>query len=136
MSGSTFTITNPGPFASYASAPVINQPDVAVLCIDGITSRPVAVGDAIAIHHTGILSFSYDHRPATAQPHRRSCGTSATPSRTAAGMPGSASGPRSAPEDLGHDPVEVAVPLDHGPVTAVRDDVEVGVAGQRIPRGS
>jgi pyruvate dehydrogenase E2 component (dihydrolipoamide acetyltransferase) len=62
MSGSTFTITNPGPFASCGSAPAINQPDVAILCTDGIIRRPVAVGDAIAIHHAGILGFSYDHR--------------------------------------------------------------------------
>jgi pyruvate dehydrogenase E2 component (dihydrolipoamide acetyltransferase) len=62
MSGSTFTITNPGPFASYASAPVINQPNVAILSTDGIARRPVAVGDAIAIHHVSILGFSYDHR--------------------------------------------------------------------------
>ena len=62
MSGSTFTITNPGPFASYASAPVINQPNVAILSTDGIKRRPVAVGDAIAIHHTSILGLSYDHR--------------------------------------------------------------------------
>jgi pyruvate dehydrogenase E2 component (dihydrolipoamide acetyltransferase) len=62
MSGSTFTITNPGPFASYASAPVINQPNVAILSTDGIGRRPVAVGDAIAIHHMGIMGFSYDHR--------------------------------------------------------------------------
>jgi pyruvate dehydrogenase E2 component (dihydrolipoamide acetyltransferase) len=62
MSGSTFTITNPGPFASYASAPVINQPNVAILSTDGIARRPVAVGDAIAIHHMSILGFSYDHR--------------------------------------------------------------------------
>ena len=62
MSGSTFTITNPGPFASYASAPVINQPNVAILSTDGIARRPVAVGDAIAIHHMSVLGFSYDHR--------------------------------------------------------------------------
>ena len=62
MSGSTFTITNPGPFASYASSPVINQPNVAILSTDGIARRPVAVGDAIAIHHMSILGFSYDHR--------------------------------------------------------------------------
>jgi len=62
MSGSTFTITNPGPFASYASAPVINQPNVAILSTEGIARRPVAVGDAIAIHHMSILGFSYDHR--------------------------------------------------------------------------
>jgi pyruvate dehydrogenase E2 component (dihydrolipoamide acetyltransferase) len=62
MSGSTFTITNPGPFASYASAPVINQPNVAILSTDGIKRRPVAVGDAIAIHHMSVLGLSYDHR--------------------------------------------------------------------------
>ena len=62
LSGSTFTITNPGPFASYASAPVINQPNVGILSTDGIKRRPVAVGDAIAIHHTSVLGLSYDHR--------------------------------------------------------------------------
>jgi pyruvate dehydrogenase E2 component (dihydrolipoamide acetyltransferase) len=62
MSGSTFTITNPGPFASYASSPVINQPNVAILCTDGVTRRPVAVGDAIAIHAMGIIGLVYDHR--------------------------------------------------------------------------
>ncbi|MGV0715267.1 2-oxo acid dehydrogenase subunit E2 [Mycolicibacterium sp. XJ662] len=62
MSGSTFTITNPGPFASYASAPIINQPNVAILCTDGVKRRPVAVGDAIAIHAVGIIGLVYDHR--------------------------------------------------------------------------
>jgi 2-oxoglutarate dehydrogenase E2 component (dihydrolipoamide succinyltransferase) len=62
MQGSTFTITNPGPFASWASAPIINQPNVAILCTDGVKRRPVAVGDAIAIHPTGIIGLVYDHR--------------------------------------------------------------------------
>jgi pyruvate dehydrogenase E2 component (dihydrolipoamide acetyltransferase) len=62
MTGSTFTITNPGPFASYASAPIINQPNVAILCTDGVKRRPVAVGDSIAIHSTGIVGLVYDHR--------------------------------------------------------------------------
>ena len=62
MTGSTFTITNPGPFASYASAPIINQPNVAILCTDGVKRRPVAVGDAIAIHAVGIIGLVYDHR--------------------------------------------------------------------------
>ena len=31
VTGSTFTITNPGPFGSYVSLPVINQPNVAIL---------------------------------------------------------------------------------------------------------
>jgi pyruvate dehydrogenase E2 component (dihydrolipoamide acetyltransferase) len=62
MQGSTFTITNPGPFASYASAPIINQPNVAILCTDGVKRRPVAIGDPIAIHPTGIIGLVYDHR--------------------------------------------------------------------------
>ena len=62
MQGSTFTITNPGPFASWASAPIINQPNTAILCTDGVKRRPVAVGDMIAIHPTGIIGLVYDHR--------------------------------------------------------------------------
>jgi len=62
MTGSTFTITNPGPFSSYASAPIINQPNVAILCTDGVKRRPVAVGDAIAIHPVGIIGMVYDQR--------------------------------------------------------------------------
>jgi 2-oxoglutarate dehydrogenase E2 component (dihydrolipoamide succinyltransferase) len=62
MRGSTFTITNPGPFASYASSPIINQPNVGILCTDGVKRRPVAVGDAIAIHPTGVVGLVYDHR--------------------------------------------------------------------------
>jgi pyruvate dehydrogenase E2 component (dihydrolipoamide acetyltransferase) len=62
LRGSTFTITNPGPFGTYASAPIINQPNVGILALDGIARRPTAVGDAIAIHHTGLLGLSYDHR--------------------------------------------------------------------------
>jgi pyruvate dehydrogenase E2 component (dihydrolipoamide acetyltransferase) len=62
MSGSTFTITNPGPFSSYASSPIINQPNVAIPCTDGVKKRPVAVGDAIAVHPVGIIGLVYDHR--------------------------------------------------------------------------
>jgi pyruvate dehydrogenase E2 component (dihydrolipoamide acetyltransferase) len=62
MSGSTFTITNPGPFSSYASSPLINQPNVGILCTDGVKRRPVAVGDAIAVHAVGIIGLVYDHR--------------------------------------------------------------------------
>jgi 2-oxoglutarate dehydrogenase E2 component (dihydrolipoamide succinyltransferase) len=65
--GGTFTITNPGPFGSYATLPIINQPQVAILSTDGIKKRPVVVtgpdgDDAIAIHHTGLLVLTWDHR--------------------------------------------------------------------------
>jgi pyruvate dehydrogenase E2 component (dihydrolipoamide acetyltransferase) len=62
MSGSTFTITNPGPLGSYASAAIINQPNVAIMSTEGVARRPAVVGDAIAIHHMCILGLSYDHR--------------------------------------------------------------------------
>jgi pyruvate dehydrogenase E2 component (dihydrolipoamide acetyltransferase) len=60
LSGSTFTISNPGPLGTYASAAVINQPNVGILTTEGVARRPVAVGDAIAVHHTCILGLSYD----------------------------------------------------------------------------
>src|SRR5256885_1963492 len=63
----TFTITNPGVFGSYAGAPIINQPQVAVLGVGTIEKRPKAVTlpdgtDTIAIRTLGMLSMSYDHR--------------------------------------------------------------------------
>ena len=62
LAGSTFTITNPGPFGDYASAPIINQPNAAIMSTNVVARRPTAVGDAIAIHHMTILGLSYDHR--------------------------------------------------------------------------
>jgi 2-oxoglutarate dehydrogenase E2 component (dihydrolipoamide succinyltransferase) len=65
--GGTFTITNPGPFGTFATLPIINQPQVAILSTDGIKKRPVVVtgpdgDDTIAIHHTGLLVLTWDHR--------------------------------------------------------------------------
>lgn len=67
VSGSTFTITNPGPYGSFMSAPVINIPNVAILSTDGIAKRPKVIttpdgADAIAIRHLGYLGLSWDHR--------------------------------------------------------------------------
>ncbi len=62
LAGSTFTITNPGPAGDYASAPIINQPNSAILSTNVVSPRPTAVGDAVAVHHMTILGFSYDHR--------------------------------------------------------------------------
>jgi pyruvate dehydrogenase E2 component (dihydrolipoamide acetyltransferase) len=62
LAGSTFTITSPGPFGGYASAPIINQPNSAILSVNAVSRRPTAVGDAVAVHFMTILGFSYDHR--------------------------------------------------------------------------
>src|SRR5437773_1858401 len=63
----TFTITNPGVFGSYAGAPIINQPQVAILGVGAIERRPKVVTlpdgtDTIAIRTMGMVSMSYDHR--------------------------------------------------------------------------
>jgi 2-oxoglutarate dehydrogenase E2 component (dihydrolipoamide succinyltransferase) len=60
--GGTFTITNPGPYGSLISVPIINTPECAILAFDTIEKRPVVVDDAIAIRHMVYLSMSWDHR--------------------------------------------------------------------------
>ena len=63
----TFTITNPGVFGSLIGTPIINQPQVGILCIGAIEKRPkVLTGpdgeDTIAIRTCAYLSLSFDHR--------------------------------------------------------------------------
>jgi 2-oxoglutarate dehydrogenase complex dihydrolipoamide succinyltransferase (E2) component len=60
--GGTFTITNPGPFGSLASVPIIPLPQTGILSLDAVQRRPVVVDDAIAIRHMVYLSMSWDHR--------------------------------------------------------------------------
>ena len=67
IAGGTFSITNDGPFGTYFTVPIINQPQVAILATDGIARRPVVVThpdgtESIAIHSTGMLGVSWDHR--------------------------------------------------------------------------
>jgi len=65
--GGTFTLTNAGPFGTYLTIPVINQPQTAILSTDGVKKKPVAVvlpdgSDGIAVHPVGILALTFDHR--------------------------------------------------------------------------
>jgi len=60
--GGTFTITNPGPFGSIISVPIMNPGETAILAFDAIEKRPVVIDDAIAIRHMVYLSMSWDHR--------------------------------------------------------------------------
>jgi 2-oxoglutarate dehydrogenase E2 component (dihydrolipoamide succinyltransferase) len=67
ISGGTFSITNDGPFGTYFTVPIINQPQVAILATDGVRRRPVVVGlpdgsESLAIHSVGITGVSWDHR--------------------------------------------------------------------------
>jgi 2-oxoglutarate dehydrogenase E2 component (dihydrolipoamide succinyltransferase) len=67
LSGGTLTITNPGPFGTTMTLPIINQPQVAILSTDAVKRRPVVVtgpdgSEAIAIHSVGFLTLTWDHR--------------------------------------------------------------------------
>ncbi|MEN8238517.1 MAG: dihydrolipoamide acetyltransferase family protein [Actinomycetota bacterium] len=67
LTGFTFSITNPGPFGSFMSAPIIPYPTAAILSTDTVTKKPVVVelpdgSDALAIHHIGYLGLTWDHR--------------------------------------------------------------------------
>ncbi|GMQ97732.1 MAG: 2-oxoglutarate dehydrogenase, E2 component, dihydrolipoamide succinyltransferase [Acidimicrobiia bacterium] len=67
LSGFSFSITNPGPFGSFMSVPIIPSPTAAILSTDTVTKKPVVVelpdgSDSLAIHHVGYLGLSWDHR--------------------------------------------------------------------------
>ena len=58
----TFTITNPGIYGALIGAPIINQPQVAIMGMGAIKKRAVVIDDAIAIRPIIVLSLSFDHR--------------------------------------------------------------------------
>jgi 2-oxoglutarate dehydrogenase E2 component (dihydrolipoamide succinyltransferase) len=67
VEGATFTITNPGQFGAVFGLPIINQPNVAIMGVGGITKQPLVVtdkdgNDSIAIRSVVHLTLGYDHR--------------------------------------------------------------------------
>lgn len=66
FSGGTYTLSNSGTFGTLITAPIINQPQVAILSTDGVRKKPVVIehpdGDSIGIRPIGILAQSFDHR--------------------------------------------------------------------------
>jgi 2-oxoglutarate dehydrogenase E2 component (dihydrolipoamide succinyltransferase) len=62
----TFTITNNGSAGSVLTAPIIVQPQVAILSTDAIVRRVVPIrtddGELLAVHNVGNLALSWDHR--------------------------------------------------------------------------
>jgi 2-oxoisovalerate dehydrogenase E2 component (dihydrolipoyl transacylase) len=67
VQGGTFTITNHGISGSLFAAPIINQPQCAILGIGAIQKRVVVVSDAtgkdaIAIRLMVYLTLTFDHR--------------------------------------------------------------------------
>lgn len=66
LQGGTYTLSNPGPFGTLFTAPIINQPQVGILSMDAVRKRPHVIesetGDSIEIRPVGILAHSFDHR--------------------------------------------------------------------------
>lgn len=67
ISGGTFSITNAGPFGTFLTGAIINQPQVAILSTDGVSRKPVVVAlpdgsESIAIHSVGLAAMTFDHR--------------------------------------------------------------------------
>ena len=66
ISGGTYTLSNSGVFGTLITAPIINQPQVAILSTDGVKKKPVVIeseqGDSIAIRPVGVLAQTFDHR--------------------------------------------------------------------------
>ena len=64
VAGGTFTITNPGSFGSILGLPIINQPQVAILCVGAVERRPVVVDESgtIEARTRCYLTLGFDHR--------------------------------------------------------------------------
>jgi pyruvate/2-oxoglutarate dehydrogenase complex dihydrolipoamide acyltransferase (E2) component len=66
LQGGTYTLSNPGPFGTLFTAPIINQPQVGILSMDAVKKRAHVIesaeGDSIEIRPVGILAHSFDHR--------------------------------------------------------------------------
>jgi 2-oxoglutarate dehydrogenase E2 component (dihydrolipoamide succinyltransferase) len=67
VQGGTFTITNPGVFGGLFGTPIINQPQVAILCVGTIEKRPKVLtspdgDDYIAVRSMAYFALTYDHR--------------------------------------------------------------------------
>lgn len=67
VTGGTYTISNPGPFGTAFTIPIINQPQVGILSTDGVRRRPWVVRDDSGTEHVdvrpvGLVIQSFDHR--------------------------------------------------------------------------
>ncbi|TFG12246.1 2-oxo acid dehydrogenase subunit E2 [Candidatus Thorarchaeota archaeon] len=62
LTGSTFTVSNLGPFGVDLFIPVINPPETAILALGQIKKKPVVIGDMIAVRNMMMASCAVDHR--------------------------------------------------------------------------
>ena len=63
IEGGTFCVNNPGTFGTVVSAPIINQPQAAIMTMEAIVKRAVVLpGDVIGIRSMMFQGLSFDHR--------------------------------------------------------------------------
>ena len=62
LSGSTITITSLGALGGIVSTPIINHPEVAIVGVNRIVTRPMMSGAAVVPRQLMNLSSSFDHR--------------------------------------------------------------------------
>ena len=62
LSGSTITLTSLGRLGGIVSTPIINHPEVAIVGVNRIVSRPVVRDGAVVVRQMMNLSSSFDHR--------------------------------------------------------------------------
>src|SRR5450755_2975348 len=62
LTGSTITITSLGALGGIVSTPVINRPEVAIIGINKLATRPIWQNNAFVPRSMMNLSSSFDHR--------------------------------------------------------------------------
>lgn len=62
IAGGTITVTNPGPFGTVLSMPIIPPGQSAILCVDSVRAVPFARNGALGIRQIANVSLTYDAR--------------------------------------------------------------------------
>jgi 2-oxoisovalerate dehydrogenase E2 component (dihydrolipoyl transacylase) len=62
IQGGTITVTNPGPFGTVRSAPIIPPGQSAILSVDSVRAIPIVVNGALAIRSVATVGLTYDTR--------------------------------------------------------------------------
>jgi pyruvate dehydrogenase E2 component (dihydrolipoamide acetyltransferase) len=62
MTGATFTVTSPGPYAGIMATPIVPLPQAAILGVHRAADRPVVRDGRVVVRRMMNLSLSFDHR--------------------------------------------------------------------------
>ena len=62
LRNSTFTVSSAGKLAGLFQTPIVNYPEVAILSIGRVASRPVVRDGDVVVRRTGALALTFDHR--------------------------------------------------------------------------